>query len=39
VDIGTFAFKESAMAKTRLPYAPEFRLRIPLILISHSGRS
>jgi hypothetical protein len=25
VDTGTFAFKESAMAKTRPPYTPEFR--------------
>jgi len=25
VDTGTFAFKESTMAKTRPPYTPEFR--------------
>jgi hypothetical protein len=34
VDIGTFAFRESAMAKTRLPYAPEFRRQMGAIAVS-----
>jgi transposase len=37
VDIGTFAFKESAMAKTRLPYAPEFRRQ--MVELVNAGRS
>ena len=28
VDTGWFAFKESTMSRTRLPYAPEFRRRL-----------
>jgi transposase len=37
VDIGTFAFKESAMAKTRLPYPPEFRRQ--MVELVNAGRS
>jgi transposase len=37
VDIGTFAFKESAMVKTRLPYAPEFRRQ--MVELVNAGRS
>jgi transposase len=37
VDFGTFAFKESAMTKTRLPYAPEFRRQ--MVELVNSGRS
>jgi transposase len=37
VDIGTFAFKESTMAKIRLPYAPEFRRQ--MVELVNAGRS
>jgi transposase len=37
VDIGTFAFKESAMAKTGLPYSPEFRRQ--MVELMNAGRS
>jgi transposase len=37
VDIGTFVFEESTMAKTRQPYAPEFRRQ--LVELVHAGRS
>jgi transposase len=37
VDTGPFAFKESMMAKTRLPYAPEFRRQ--MVELVHAGRS
>jgi transposase len=37
VDIGTFVFKESTMAKTRPPYSPEFfRQMVELV---RAGRS
>jgi transposase len=37
VDTGPFAFKESTMAKTRLPYAPEFRRR--MVELVRAGRT
>jgi transposase len=37
VDTGPFAFKESTMAKTRLPYAPEFRRR--MVELVHAGHT
>ena len=37
MDTGPFAFKESTMAKTRLPYAPEFRRR--MVELVHAGRT
>jgi transposase len=37
VDTGPFAFKESTMAKTRLPYAPEFRRQMAALV--HAGRA
>jgi transposase len=37
VDTGTFAFKESTMAKTRPPYMPEFRRQ--MVELVRAGRS
>jgi len=37
VDTGTFAFKEPTMAKTRLPYTPEFRRQ--MVELVRVGRS
>jgi transposase len=37
VDIGTFAFWESTMAKKRPPYTPEFRRQ--MVELVHAGRS
>jgi transposase len=37
VDTGTFVFEESTMAKTRLPYPPEFRRQ--MVALVHAGRS
>jgi transposase len=37
VDTGPFAFEESTMTKTRLPYPPEFRRQI--VEVVHAGRS
>jgi transposase len=37
MDTGTFVFEESTMAKTRQPYAPEFRRQ--LVELVHAGRS
>jgi transposase len=37
VDIGTFAFWEFTMSKTRPPYTPEFRRQ--MIELVHAGRS
>jgi hypothetical protein len=37
VDTGRFAFKESTMAKTRLPYTPEFRRQ--MVELVHAGRT
>jgi len=37
VDTGTFAFKESTMAKTRPPYTPEFRRQ--MVELVYAGRS
>jgi transposase len=37
VDTGPFVFKESMMAKARLPYAPEFRLR--MVELVHAGHT
>jgi transposase len=36
VDTGTFAFKESTMGKTRLPYTPEFRRQ--MVELVQAGR-
>jgi transposase len=37
VDTGTFVFEESTMAKTRLPYPPEFRRQ--MVELVRAGRS
>ena len=37
MDTAPFAFKDSPMAKTRLPYAPEFRRQ--MVALVRAGRS
>jgi transposase len=37
VDTGTFVFEESTMAKTRLPYPPQFRRQ--MVELVHAGRT
>jgi transposase-like protein len=37
VDTGPFAFKESTMAKTRLPYPPQFRRQ--MVELVHACRT
>jgi transposase len=37
VDTGPFGFKESTLAKTRLPYPPQFRRQ--MVELAHAGRT